>query len=98
MEAKFQRGRGSVEEYLEQTAIANPHARIHFQGPDGNERLLERANHELPPEPKEIKPHPYGVELGRLVTLLQEQPKLTLSQFLNQSFFSRITHNSPKTL
>jgi len=97
MEAKFHRGRGSVEEYLEQTAIANPHARIHFQGPDGNERLLERANHELPPEPKEIKPHPYGVELGRLVTMLHEHPKLTLTQFLNQSF-SRVSPSTARTL
>ncbi len=97
MEAKFHRGRGSVEEYLEQTAIANPHARIHFQGPDGTERLLERANHELPPEPKEIKPHPYGVELGRLVTMLQEHPKLTLTQFLNQSF-SRVSPTTARKL
>ena len=97
MEAKFHRGRGSVEEYLEQTAIANPHARIHFQGPDGSERLLERANHELPPEPKEIKPHPYGVELGRLVTMLQEHPKLTLTQFLNQSF-SRVSPTTARKL
>jgi DNA topoisomerase-6 subunit B len=97
MEAKFHRGRGSVEEYLEQTAIANPHARIHFQGPDGNERLLERANHELPPEPKEIKPHPYGVELGRLVTMLHEHPKLTLTQFLNQSF-SRVSPSTARKL
>jgi len=97
MEAKFHRGRGSVEEYLEQTAIANPHARIHFQGPDGSERLLERANHELPPEPKEIKPHPDGVELGRLVTMLQEHPKLTLTQFLNQSF-SRVSPTTARKL
>ena len=97
MEAKFHRGRGSVEEYLEQTAIANPHARIHFQGPDGSERLLERANQELPPEPKEIKPHPYGVELGRLVTMLQEHPKLTLTQFLNQSF-SRVSPTTARKL
>lgn len=97
MEAKFQRGRGSVEEYLEQTAISNPHARFHFQSPDGNERLLERANYELPPEPKEIKPHPYGVELGRLITLLQEQPKMTLSQFLNQSF-SRVSPTTARKL
>ena len=97
MEAKFQRGRGSVEEYLEQTAIANPHARIHFIGPDGNERLLERANEELPPEPKEIKPHPYGVELGRLVTLLQEHPKLTLAQFLAQSF-SRVSPGTARRI
>ena len=90
MEAKFQRGRGSVEEYLEQTAIANPHCRIHFQGPDGPERILERSTHDLPPEPKEIKPHPYGVELGRLVTMLQEHAKLTVAQFLTSSF-SRVS-------
>jgi len=90
MEAKYHRGRGSVEEYLQQTAIANPHARIHFQPPEGEEVLLERSSAELPPEPKEIKPHPYGVELGRLVTLLQQQPKLTLAQFLTGSF-SRVS-------
>jgi DNA topoisomerase-6 subunit B len=97
MEAKFQRGRGSVEEYLEQTVIANPHARIHFIGPDGQERILERASDELPPEPKEIKPHPYGVELGRLVTMLQEHPKLSVTQFLTQSF-SRVSHGTARKL
>ena len=97
MEAKFQRGRGSVEEYLEQTAIANPHARLHFQGPDGPERILERSTHDLPPEPKEIKPHPYGVELGRLVTMLQEHPKITLAHFLTQSF-SRVSHGTAKKI
>jgi DNA topoisomerase-6 subunit B len=97
MEAKFQRGRGSVEEYLEQTAISNPHARIHFQGPDGPERILERSTDDLPPEPKEIKPHPYGVELGRLVTMLQEHPKITLAQFLTQSF-CRVSHGTAKKI
>ena len=97
MEAKFQRGRGSVEEYLEQTAIANPHARLHFQGPDGPERILERSTDDLPPEPKEIKPHPYGVELGRLVTMLQEHPKITLAQFLTQSF-SRVSHGTARKI
>lgn len=97
MEAKFQRGRGSVEEYLEQTAISNPHARIHFGGPDGQDRVLERASDDLPPEPKEIKPHPYGVELGRLVTMLQEQPKLTLAQFLTQSF-SRVSSGTARKI
>ncbi len=97
MEAKFQRGRGSVEEYLEQTAISNPHARFHFLGPDGPERMLDRSSDDLPPEPKEIKPHPYGVELGRLVTMLQEHPKITLAQFLTQSF-SRVSHGTAKKI
>ncbi|MGI9178116.1 MAG: DNA topoisomerase VI subunit B [Pirellulales bacterium] len=97
MEAKFQRGRGSVEEYLEQTAISNPQARFHFLGPDGQERILDRSSDDLPPEPKEIKPHPYGVELGRLVTMLQEHPKITLAQFLTQSF-SRVSHGTAKNI
>jgi len=97
MEAKFQRGRGSVEEYLAQTAISNPHARIHFQGPEGVEQIFDRSTDDLPPEPKEIKPHPYGVELGRLVTMLQEHPKLTLAQFLTQSF-SRVSHGTAKKI
>jgi len=33
LEAKYQRGRGSVDEFLELTAIANPHARITFVPP-----------------------------------------------------------------
>ena len=30
LEARYQRGRGSVDEYLEQTAIANPHVTVHY--------------------------------------------------------------------
>ncbi len=31
LEAKYQRGRGSVDDYLAQTAIANPHVTIHYK-------------------------------------------------------------------
>jgi DNA topoisomerase VI subunit B len=30
LEGRYQRGRGSVDEYLEQTAIANPHVTLHY--------------------------------------------------------------------
>ena len=33
LQAKFVRGRGSVDEYLEQTAIANPHVALHYSRP-----------------------------------------------------------------
>src|SRR5690606_16114065 len=36
LEGKYYRGRGSVDEYLEQTAIANPHVTLHYIDPDGN--------------------------------------------------------------
>ena len=35
LEARYQRGRGSVDEYLQQTAIANPHVTLHYIDPDG---------------------------------------------------------------
>ncbi|RIK83428.1 MAG: DNA topoisomerase VI subunit B [Planctomycetota bacterium] len=90
LEAKYQRGRGSVDEYLELTAIANPHVTLHYLDPEGKTRTYERATTELPPEPKEIKPHPYGVELGRLAEMLKQTPAPTVSQFLATSF-SRIS-------
>jgi DNA topoisomerase-6 subunit B len=90
LQAKFVRGRGSVDEYLEQTAIANPHVALHYVDPDGNLRDYPRSADRLPPEPKEIKPHPYGVELGRLITLLHDAPNSTVAQFLTTTF-SRVT-------
>ncbi|MFO0924461.1 MAG: DNA topoisomerase VI subunit B [Pirellulales bacterium] len=84
--AVYKRGRGSVDEYLEQTAIANPHVTIHWKDPDGNERTIPRSTMELPREAKEIKPHPYGVELGRLVTMMSDDKKQSLSAFLCESF------------
>ncbi len=90
LEAKYQRGRGSVDDYLEQTVIANPHITLHYADPEGNHKTYRRSTTQLPAEPKEIKPHPYGVELGRLVTMLKETKAPTLSQFLSSSF-SRVS-------
>jgi DNA topoisomerase-6 subunit B len=90
LEARYQRGRGSVDDYLEQTVIANPHVTLHYQDPEGNEKAYPRATEILPPEPKEIKPHPYGVELGMLVSMLKDCHGGTISQFLTHSF-SRVS-------
>jgi DNA topoisomerase VI subunit B len=90
LEGAYKRGRGSVEEYLEQTAIANPHLRLHYTDPENNDREFARSTNHLPLEPKEIKPHPYGVELGRLITMMKDAPASTISQFLTQNF-SRVS-------
>jgi DNA topoisomerase-6 subunit B len=90
LEAKYQRGRGSVDDYLEQTAIANPHVAFHYTDPDDHQKDYARVTEQLPPEPKEIKPHPYGVELGRLVAMLQDTKAPTVAQFMGHSF-SRVS-------
>ena len=90
LEAKFQKGRQSVEEYLEQTAIANPHVLLQFVTPDGEIKKYKRASNELPVQTKEIKPHPYGVELGALIKMLHDTKARTLQSFLH-SEFSRVS-------
>jgi DNA topoisomerase-6 subunit B len=97
LEGKYLRGRGSVDEYLEQTAIANPHVTLHYKDAEGNESSYNRSTTQLPPEPKEIKPHPYGVELGRLVTMLKDTHTTTITQFLTDSF-SRVSSHVAKTI
>lgn len=90
LEADYQKGQRSVDEYLKYTAIANPHAHILYTSPDGQKTEFVRAINELPKEPKEIKPHPYGVELGILISMLRDTKSNTLSSFL-QSEFSRVS-------
>ncbi|WP_233200393.1 ATP-binding protein [Blastopirellula marina] len=97
LEAKYQRGRGSVDEYLEQTAIANPHVTIHYMDPENNLRTYNRSTRQLPPEPVEIKPHPYGVEVGRLITMLKDTSETTISGFLTNSF-SRVSNGIAKQI
>ena len=90
LEGRYQRGRGSVDEYLEQTAIANPQVTIHYVDPDSGETTYSRSTTQLPPEPVEIKPHPYGIELGQLVTMLKDTSAPSMAQFLTTSF-SRVS-------
>ncbi len=86
----YARGRQSVDEYIEQTAIANPHAQITYIAPDGQIREFPRGCEELPVEPREIQPHPHGIELGVLMKMLKETRSKTLSGFL-QSEFCRVS-------
>jgi DNA topoisomerase VI subunit B len=142
LEGKYQRGRGSVDEFLELTAIANPHAKITFVRPTrttdeeedvpllrrgrsagdqaatgaevppgapdatptavvpettrdlGPLVVFPRAVSELPPETREIQPHPRGVELGTLLQMLKDYEATekggTLYNFL-QERFSRVS-------
>ena len=145
LEGRYQKGRGSVDEFLELTAIANPHARITFvtpsrvssddqddtplanaaknavhadsltqeaaqvpteevtapSGVDPTITTIEkngviffpRGTDQLPPETKEIQPHPKGIELGILLQMLKDYEAInktgTVYNFLQEQF-SRI--------
>jgi DNA topoisomerase-6 subunit B len=103
--ANWQQGQRFVNRYVEHTALANPHAVIHYTRPvgagqrasadrPGNETLtFPRATNELPKEALEIKPHPHGVELGALMLMAGESKSHDVRGFL-QTSFSRVSSSA----
>jgi DNA topoisomerase-6 subunit B len=90
IEGRYQKGRSSVDEYLEQVAIANPHVKLVYHTPEGETKEYPRTIQELPPQPREIKPHPYGIEFGMMLKMLHDTKSHSLSGFLS-SEFSRVS-------
>jgi DNA topoisomerase-6 subunit B len=90
LDGLYQKGRRSVDGYVESTALANTHATFHYRPPKSEGATFTRTTDELPPEPREIKPHPHGVELGLLMKMLKETRSRNVTGFL-QSEFSRVS-------
>jgi len=103
--ANWQQGQRFVNRYVEHTALANPHATLHYTRPvgvaqrtnadrPGNETLtFPRAATELPKEAIEIKAHPHGVELGALMLMARESKSHDVRGFL-QTAFSRVSSSA----
>jgi len=102
MEAAYIRGRLSVDEYIKQCAIVNPHLELHYrvvlnryeeEAEDADPipwQTFTRVVKELPAVCEEIKPHPHGVELGMLMKMLKDTQVRTLRAALQQDF-SRVS-------
>ena len=86
LDARYQKGRRSVDEYLALTAIANPHADIMYYAPGEEPVHYARVADELPRQPMAIKPHPNGIELGALIRMLQTTRARYVHSFLHQDF------------
>ncbi len=97
LEASYQAGNQSVDEYLKETAIVNPHLTLTYTNPKAEQIIFPCATKDLPREAKEIKPHPYGVELGMLIKMLKTTDARTLQSFLT-SEFSRVGSGTAKTI
>ncbi len=97
IEASYLGGSQSIDEYLKQTAITNPHATIIYTNPKAEQIIFPRATEDLPKEAKSILPHPYGVELGVLMNMLKNTDARTLQAFLTKSF-SRVSSAAAKLI
>jgi DNA topoisomerase-6 subunit B len=96
VEGRYTEGAQSIPEYIKQTAISNPYAKITYKGPNGKV-TFSRTVKDLPVIPKEIKPHPYGVELGVLERMLLATNAGSAVNFL-MTDFSRVGKKSAETI
>ncbi len=94
LEGNYRGGQHSIDNYVRQISLANPHAQIVYVPPKaeahGSEHAFPRVADQLPPETDEIKPHPYGVELGVLMQMFRDTRARNLRSCL-QNDFSRIS-------
>ncbi|MBI5388994.1 DNA topoisomerase VI subunit B [Candidatus Woesearchaeota archaeon] len=97
IEASYQAGVQSVDEYLKETAIVNPHITLIYTTPKAQQIIFPRATEEMPKKTMEIKPHPHGVELGVMMDMLKLTESRTLQSFLT-SDFSRIGPGTAKEI
>ncbi|MFC1769091.1 DNA topoisomerase VI subunit B [Nanoarchaeota archaeon] len=97
LEGSYASGSQSVDQYLKQTAITNPHVTIIYTNPKAEQIVFPKATNKMPSKVKEIKPHPYGVELGVLLDMIKITESRTLQSFLMNDF-SRVGGNTAKQI
>jgi len=97
LEGSYQGGSQSIDQYLKQTAIVNPHVTLIYTNPKAEQLIFARATDKLPHKPVEIKPHPYGVELGVLISMIKLTESRTLQSFLMNEF-SRVGSGTAKEI
>jgi DNA topoisomerase-6 subunit B len=88
IKADYIRGRRYVYDYLRNTSIVNPHAQITLIEHDGKEHIFTRTSENVPKKSVEIKPHPYGIELGTLIKIGKQTKARKLTSFLKTEFSS----------
>jgi DNA topoisomerase-6 subunit B len=94
LEGAYRGGQHSVDAYIRQISLANPHAEITYVPPKaeehGAEHVFSRVTDKIPEETAEIKPHPYGVELGVLMQMFRDTKARNVRSCL-QGDFSRVS-------
>ncbi len=97
MVAKNIKSKQSVDEYIRETAVVNPHAKITYINPEGEKVEYPRVNEKLPKKAKTIKPHPHGIELGILKRMIKDTKSRNIKSFLCNEF-DRVGAGSAKAI
>ncbi len=86
LEGDYAKAMSRILEYLKQTALVNPYANITFIDPRGRLYKFNRVTTQMPPPPKETKPHPYGVDVETIQRLIRITPYRNMVDFMRNHF------------
>lgn len=94
---KYDKGQYGAYEYLKRTALANPHAQIELTDPDGDSFIFPRSVEQVPQRPKEVLPHPLGIDAHDLLERARASESTRIGSFL-QASFSRVSADKVKEI
>lgn len=89
--ADWSRIKQKLYDYIKRTYIITPYAEFIFKDPEGNVTYYPRLTTKLPKPPKEVKPHPYGVDAELIKSLIQRNgngKSISIKEFLMNEFQS----------
>ncbi len=88
VEGDWSKAKSRIKEYIMRTAVVTPYANIVFISPEDEIIYYKRTINKLPRPPREVKPHPYGIDLEVLKRLISSGKYTTIYDLLTKSFQS----------
>ncbi|UCE09525.1 MAG: DNA topoisomerase VI subunit B [Candidatus Thorarchaeota archaeon] len=86
LEGDWFRSKRRITEYFSQTSVIVPYASLRLETPDGEPFVLPRVIDALPEEPREMKPHPCGIDVEMLKQMTKSTGRNTIASFLMSEF------------
>lgn len=85
----YSRAKSKIIDYLDQTAMVAPYAEISYFGPD-EQKHYKPLTEALPAAPKEMQPHPSGVDAELLKLLVADSRRSDTLSLLLRKHFQRL--------
>ncbi len=86
LEGDWLRSKRKIVEYFAQTSIIVPYASIIFTSPDGTRFEYPRVIDSMPRRPREMKPHPRGIDVETLKNMIANTRSKSIAAFMTSSF------------
>jgi DNA topoisomerase-6 subunit B len=81
----YARAQQKLLDYIRQTAMAAPYAELVYEDPLGKAYSFARLTESMPAPPKEILPHPHGLDVETIRRLIRKEAERTLVELLTRN-------------